>query len=277
MSDLPKRLLTAIILGVLVIGSIYYSENTFCVLMIVISLIASHEYISLSTYGAEVSEPNIIKRAGAFISGIPLILYLFFKLSHTPYTFALLMLGILIGMMVLYSYQLFKNEIGDWRVYQSAAMATVYIGVPSLMIVWISSYPVAYDWMKPMSLLILIWANDVFAYFTGRLLGKRPLYAQISPKKTMEGFAGGLISTIITALILSVYVHQLSPIQWVIYGFTISIVSTVGDLFESMIKRRYGVKDSGTLLPGHGGFLDRFDAFLFSIPIAALFLYLCWK
>lgn len=277
MSDLPKRLLTAIILGIFVIGSIYYSEGTFCFLMIIISLIASYEYINLSTFGAEVSIPRALNRAGAFISSIPLILYLIVKLSHTPYSFAFLILGILIGMMMLYTYLLFKNEAGDWRVYQAAGMAGLYIGLPSLMIVWISSYPVTYDWLKPMTLLILIWANDVFAYFTGRLMGKRPLYALISPKKTIEGFVGGLISTIITALILSVYVHQLSPVQWVIYGFVISIISTIGDLFESMIKRRYGVKDSGTLLPGHGGFLDRFDAFLFSIPIAALFLYLCWK
>lgn len=277
MSDLPARILTAIIMGACVIGGIFYSEYTFILLMIIIALISSYEYLKMATYGAEISFPERMNKAGAIIAIIPLIYYLTGKLNDMPFTFPLILLGVLLVMIFLYTYMLFKNEMGDWRIYQAVSFVLIYIGIPSVLLTWVSSYKGSYDWLMPMTLLILIWANDMMAYFVGRLFGKRALYKEISPKKTIEGFAGGLILTIVVSLILSIYVQHLTPIQWIIYGSMVSISSTIGDLFESMIKRRYGVKDSGILLPGHGGFLDRFDAFLFTIPIATLFLYLYWN
>jgi phosphatidate cytidylyltransferase len=276
MSDLPIRALTAILLGVGVIGGVYYSEYTFILLLSIIVFISSLEYIKMSTYGAEISLPKRLNMLGATIASIPLIYYLVCRVSEAPFIFPLLILAGILGMMGLYTYLLVKNEMGDWRIYQAVSMALVYIGIPGLMLSWVSVKSGIYDWWMPMSLFLLIWSNDMMAYFTGRLFGKRPLYAAVSPKKTIEGFAGGLILTIVVALIISIYIHQLTPIQWVIYGFLISLSANIGDLFESLIKRRYGVKDSGTILPGHGGFLDRFDAFIFTIPVATLFLYLYW-
>ncbi len=276
MNDLPKRLITAIILGIVVIGGIYFSAITFGIVLIIIGYFSALEYIELASNGAEISNPKTLTRVSAVGSIIPLLMYMILINVNFAQATPLAIILSLIFSSALFTYFLIKNEMGDWRMYQSYSLAIVYIGLPVLLFYWVCTLNGDYNWWKPMSLLILIWCNDIMAYFTGRFIGKRPLYKVISPKKTFEGFLGGLIFTVIGALALSLYILHLTPIQWVVYGFVVSILSTVGDLFESLIKRRYGVKDSGTSLPGHGGFLDRFDAFIFLLPVASLILYLFW-
>jgi len=122
-------------------------------------------------------------------------------------------------------------------------------------------------------MFILIWANDTFAYIVGKTIGKHKLFERISPKKTIEGFVGGMVFTVIGAYILgqSFYFTFLTPWQWMAFAAILVIFGTLGDLVESHLKRNAGVKDSGTIMPGHGGILDRLDSVLFAIPF--LFLY----
>ncbi|HNR07728.1 MAG TPA: phosphatidate cytidylyltransferase [Saprospiraceae bacterium] len=277
MKDLPLRFLTAMVLGIVVIGSIYYSYLSFSLLLLLISVLSGYEYLRLAAFGAEISNPEGIKRLGAALTGLPLALSILPGSSDVQGSAFIILMVTLLAMSFLFSYFLFKNEAGDWRLYQAVCMALIYIGLPLLLFRWVAAGSGQYEWLKPMTLLLLIWCNDIGAYFTGRTFGKRKLYVLVSPNKTLEGFFGGLILTITCGLVLSIYVHPLSPVQWVFYAFIISILSTIGDLFESLIKRRYGVKDSGSLLPGHGGFLDRFDAFIFVLPASGLFLYLFWN
>lgn len=119
---------------------------------------------------------------------------------------------------------------------------------------------------------ILIWANDTGAYLTGMSLGRHKLMERISPKKTWEGFFGGLIIASVAAWFLSDWLGVLNNFQWVIVSVIISVTGTFGDLFESMLKRSTGVKDSGSVMPGHGGFLDRFDSTIMAFPLVYLFI-----
>lgn len=119
---------------------------------------------------------------------------------------------------------------------------------------------------------ILIWANDTGAYLTGMTLGRHKLMERISPKKTWEGFFGGLIIASVAAGFLSGWLGVVDKIHWIIIAIIISVSGTYGDLAESMLKRSTGVKDSGTVMPGHGGFLDRFDSAIVSFPIVYLFI-----
>jgi len=119
---------------------------------------------------------------------------------------------------------------------------------------------------------ILIWANDTGAYLTGMLFGRHKLMERISPKKTWEGFIGGLIIASFAAWFLSDWLGVVDKIHWVIISLIISVAGTYGDLVESMLKRSTGVKDSGTIMPGHGGFLDRFDSAILSFPLVYLFI-----
>ena len=119
---------------------------------------------------------------------------------------------------------------------------------------------------------ILIWANDTGAYLTGMLFGRHKLMERISPKKTWEGFIGGLIIASVAAWFLSDWLGVVDKIHWVIISLIITVAGTYGDLVESMLKRSTGVKDSGTIMPGHGGFLDRFDSAILSFPLVYLFI-----
>lgn len=119
---------------------------------------------------------------------------------------------------------------------------------------------------------LLIWANDTGAYLSGVSFGKHKLFERISPKKTWEGFFGGLLLAAIVAWLLSGWLGVVDSIHWVIIAVLVSITGTYGDLIESMLKRSTGVKDSGSILPGHGGFLDRFDSAIIAFPMVYLFI-----
>lgn len=119
---------------------------------------------------------------------------------------------------------------------------------------------------------LLIWANDTGAYLTGITLGKHKLMERISPKKTWEGFIGGIIIASLVACLLSGWLGVVDRMHWLFIAVIVSVTGTFGDLIESMLKRSSGVKDSGTIMPGHGGFLDRFDSAIVSFPLVYLFI-----
>ncbi|MGD0755908.1 MAG: phosphatidate cytidylyltransferase [Bacteroidales bacterium] len=119
---------------------------------------------------------------------------------------------------------------------------------------------------------ILLWANDTGAYLTGMSFGRHKLMERISPKKTWEGLIGGIIIAALAAWFLSHWLGIVDKIHWVIISLIVSVAGTFGDLVESMLKRSTGVKDSGTIMPGHGGFLDRFDSAMISFPLVYLFI-----
>ncbi len=122
------------------------------------------------------------------------------------------------------------------------------------------------------SIFILIWANDTFAYLVGKSLGRNKLFPSVSPKKTIEGFIGGLVFTIISSILLSkFYIEPKILYIWIVIAIIVSIFSTLGDLIQSKFKRVAGVKDSGKIMPGHGGVLDRLDSIIFVIPFINLF------
>lgn len=146
-----------------------------------------------------------------------------------------------------------------------------WLSVPCTLMVWM------HDVFSPKMLLlvfVLIWVNDTFAYLTGRLLGKHKLFERISPGKTIEGSLGGLVFTLAGVIIFSRCVDWLPLKTAVGMGLIAVVFGTLGDLCESMLKRQAGVKDSGKLIPGHGGVLDRFDSVLFVIPFVFVFLLL---
>ena len=122
--------------------------------------------------------------------------------------------------------------------------------------------------------ILLLWTNDTCAYLTGRKLGKTKLFERHSPKKTWEGFIGGLVLTALVSFVISRYFKEISSLHWIVIGLIISVFGTMSDLVESMLKRSINVKDSGSLLPGHGGLLDRFDGLLMAAPLVFIYLYL---
>src|SRR5690606_17644631 len=122
-------------------------------------------------------------------------------------------------------------------------------------------------------LFILIWSSDTFAYLTGKFFGKHKMAPKISPKKTWEGFAGGVILTIILAFFIEKYNPGLRG-NWMVVGFLVSVFAPFGDLVESQLKRSFGVKDSGNIIPGHGGILDRLDSFIICGPVVYLYFIL---
>lgn len=146
--------------------------------------------------------------------------------------------------------------------------------------VFLLSYPCFYmvsihgSYSPKMLLLVfvLLWANDTFAYLTGRLLGKHKLFERISPGKTIEGSIGGLVLTLAGVIVFSHYADWLPTKVAVGMGLIAVVFGTLGDLCESMLKRQAGVKDSGKLIPGHGGILDRFDSVLFTMPFMSIYL-----
>ena len=141
-----------------------------------------------------------------------------------------------------------------------------------MFLVLIANYYNDYNPNILLGSFILVWVNDSFAYLVGKNLGKQKLFEIISPKKTVEGFMGGLFFSCIASYFISTFTETLTFTSWLILAIIISVFGTLGDLIESKFKRQANVKDSGAIMPGHGGLLDRLDSIIFAAPFIYLFL-----
>ena len=149
----------------------------------------------------------------------------------------------------------------------------VYIALPIVLLYSMSMLDsAAYDFILPLSVLVFIWTNDTFAYLTGMMIGKTPLFPRISPKKTVEGTLGGLLMVGVAGWVFSMYNNDYTMGQWIGLSLVAAVGGSLGDLVESMLKRSLNIKDSGNILPGHGGLLDRFDATLLAAPCSYAYL-----
>ena len=149
---------------------------------------------------------------------------------------------------------------------------TFYLSSGFIFIILIANY---FEEFNPSILLgafILVWVNDSFAYLVGKNFGKQKLFPSISPKKTVEGFLGGLLFATISSYFIAKYTEVLNFTSWLILAIIVSVFGTIGDLIESKYKRQAGAKDSGSIMPGHGGLLDRLDSIIFAAPFIYLFL-----
>ena len=173
------------------------------------------------------------------------------------------------------------NPISNWAY---TMLAQMYIALPFSMIVVLAFSPssdseAVYNYLLPLSVFIFLWVNDSGAYLTGSLFGRHKLFPRVSPGKSWEGSIGGAVFVIIAAIIISLTLgsqeldNGRSMLVWIGLGLIVVVFGTLGDLVESLFKRTLGIKDSGNILPGHGGMLDRFDSSLMAFPAAVVYLY----
>ncbi|MDD4631272.1 MAG: phosphatidate cytidylyltransferase [Proteiniphilum sp.] len=193
-------------------------------------------------------------------------------------TFYALPAAILIYLLILIASSIFirRDDIFHGIIY--SVFGQIYITMPLGLLMLISySYQnnitgEGSDWVPILALFVFTWVNDTAAYFIGSLIGKHKLIEHISPKKSVEGFIAGILFTLLASFIFASFYPGFSTAFWMGYGIIVALFGTLGDLFESLIKRTSAVKDAGHLIPGHGGILDRIDSLLVAVP--AVYLYL---
>jgi phosphatidate cytidylyltransferase len=151
-------------------------------------------------------------------------------------------------------------------------ITTFYLSSSFVFLILIANYLNEFNASILLGLFILVWTNDSFAFLIGKNFGKQKLFEKISPKKTFEGFLGGLFFSCIASYFIATFAQTLSFTSWLILSIIISVFGTLGDLVESKFKRQANVKDSGAIMPGHGGLLDRLDSIIFAAPFIYLFL-----
>jgi phosphatidate cytidylyltransferase len=261
-----KRWLTGIIAAPLLIYMIWAGPRLlFYLFLFITAVTALAEFYRM----APSRLPKVVRLFSYFIA---LLLFLIFAVKQV------LLIPIIIGLwaIVPMTFYMLIRPVPDGRWITDMGMAVlgpIYICLPLAMLILIDLRPEGNIWI--FFLLIVIFTNDTGALYSGMLFGRHKLYESVSPNKTWEGAVGGLISSYIAAVVFLYFskIHGLM-LDIFILVLLLSLMAQIGDLVESMLKRMYGIKDSGRILPGHGGVLDRIDALLFSIPV--LYVYLTW-
>ncbi|WP_202077152.1 phosphatidate cytidylyltransferase [Caldalkalibacillus salinus] len=264
---MKTRIVTGIIGGALFLGVLWYGGMIFSVLVTLLALLGWNEYAKM----ANIENDRFITVIGFFLTS------LFFLPSVIPNISTLVEAGtyhqhvMIFIVVVLFTYVVFSKNKFTIEHAGVVILGLIYIGFGFFFFLHTRLTYGDYAFAFILYILIVIWSTDSGAYFVGKKYGKHKLWPEISPNKTIEGSAGAILVALITATIF----HSLQPNvfqynELVLYTLIISTVGQVGDLVQSAIKRHYSVKDSGTLLPGHGGVLDRFDSLLFVFPILYL-------
>jgi|SRR6185312_2150056 len=268
MSNFVKRTLTGAIFLVVMIGGIAWNQYSLMVLFFVISMLGLDEFYKLLSKAGY--QPN--RRLGLLCGAT---IFLLVAISSLIGTLPTVYLSFVLATCIFFS-ELYRNKPTPFQNIAITILGIVYVVMPfTLWVSFLKNYSIDTGAYNPHFLLgyfFLLWTNDTGAYLVGISMGKHKLWERISPKKTWEGFFGGVVLSIILGYVLSMFYTELHPILWMIMGAIIGITGTMGDLVESVLKRSIDAKDSGSILPGHGGILDRFDGVLLSTPFVLVML-----
>lgn len=268
-----QRAVTGILFVAVLVGGILYSPVTFGVLFMLITALSVYEFSRLMNASGKVHvNKAIVSLSGAylFLSVMGFCTQALDASVFLPYV--VLLLYLLIAELYLKR----PNPIGNWA---CSMLGQLYIALPFALLNVLAFHnqpegsSVSYNPILPLSVFVFLWLSDTGAYCVGSLLGRHRLFERISPKKSWEGSIGGGLCALVSALGFARIFPFMSVWQWMGLALVVVIFGTWGDLTESLMKRQLGIKDSGNLLPGHGGMLDRFDSSLMAIPAAAVYLY----
>jgi len=266
--NIVVRILAGAVFVGLLVGGILINQYTFLIIFSVITVLSLYEFYRLIEKDAKVP----VIRAWNILGGFFLFLGGYYYCVHSASAIAFV--PYILYLMVLFISELYLKRENPIRSLAYSLLGQIYIAVPFALVNYLvfAYEPDSYHYVYILALLVFIWVNDSFAYLTGMAFGKHRLFERISPKKSWEGFVGGAIVSIASSLIFAHFYPNLSTVYWIGFAAITIIFGTWGDLFESLIKRTLGVKDSGNMIPGHGGILDRFDSTILAIP--AVFVYL---
>jgi phosphatidate cytidylyltransferase len=258
------RSLTGALFVIVMIASILYGPMSMQLLFLVLACTALYEFYKLVEGEVQPQMiPGIITAAIVYIYIAELVT------SDTGFVRVLYA-----AVVVLFIIELFRKRRKPFSNIAYTLLGIIYIVVPFALLVQMSFTSGVFSYVLPFGFFILLWTSDTFAYLAGMALGKHKLFERISPKKTWEGSIGGGLACMIAAYILFKTMGMFSFSEWLVMAIIIVIAGTFGDLAESMLKRSLEKKDSGTILPGHGGLLDRFDGLFLAVPFLALYLWL---
>lgn len=257
MNNIVVRALSGAVFVSIVIGSLYYDKYSALACLSAFALLGLIEFYKLFSKSEKVSVSPELGTLGGM-----LILVLFslvnLRLLHTKYLIVLVPL-----MFLLMLTELWRKKANPLLNLGVLFLGILYVAVPFTIMGFIDRNVLIF-------MFLLIWSNDTFAYLTGRMVGRTKLFERISPNKTWEGTIGGIVITLAVGALIA-YFNGKSYVFWMPAAFIIALSAIFGDLLESLFKRSLNIKDSGNIMPGHGGILDRFDAALFAAPF-----FFCW-
>ncbi len=273
-SNFIKRSVTGIIFVSVLIGCTLWDAFSFGLLFLLISLLAVNEFCNIINKEDDV---DINKRICMLGAAYLFFAFFYYGIDPSQTNIFIPYLLLLLYLIISELYLKRKNPINNWAY---SILTQLYIALPFALLNILAFHSSGEDGMSqynpilPLSIFIFNWTNDTGAYCTGMLFGKHRLFERISPKKSWEGSIGGGVLSIIVSLVMAYFFPFMSTGVWVGLALTVVVFGTWGDLSESLLKRHLGIKDSGSILPGHGGILDRFDSALLAIPAAVIYLYL---
>lgn len=267
MRNLLIRSISGLVYALLIILGCYQSEYSPLILMLIFGVLGLYEWQKMKT-------DNFSGRwyVVSLIAFLSFIIYFSDLIDFSDGVQLLMMVLMLISLVLLVLGQSLSANKDSISSLTHNLFGLVYLSLPLLYAVKI---PMVDGNNRPwllVSVFILIWSSDSFAYLVGRFFGRNKLFERISPKKTWEGFFGGVFFTVLIAYLLFYFSGLLSLTTWIGLAIIASSIGTLGDLFESAVKRHFKIKDSGNLIPGHGGILDRIDSLLFVAPCSYLYL-----
>ena len=266
---MKTRAITAFFFTIVMLSSVLLGGYTFTGFYLILSVLALFEFFKLIKISGIRPHRNI----ALAVSTLMFLMTAGYHFLQFETKYMLLMVPLLFSVFISELYK--KNKIPFANI-SYTFVGFIYITVPFCFFYslgfLIDSYE--YNFHLPLAFLLMLWASDTGAYLFGVKFGKTRLFERHSPKKSWEGFLGGIITSVAASYLISLYFTEIDFVIWA--GMAVLIVSfgTLGDLVESMLKRSLDVKDSGALLPGHGGILDRFDGLLISAPVVYTYLYL---
>lgn len=271
LKDLIKRALTGIVFVAIIVGAICLHPYAFLILFTLITFFTLWEFYGLTEHYEHAPVKRFIySLGGAYLFGATFMYAhnLIDGIIFLPY------IAFLMFILIMELYYKDVNPIKNWSI---SYFAQLYCAGSFSLLNFISAIPhtpgvINHTPLFVLAIFIFIWLNDTGAYLVGSLFGKHRLFERISPKKSWEGFAGGFIVATLSSLIFAWYEPTISWPLWVGFAIVVVVFGTWGDLIESLLKRTLSVKDSGHILPGHGGLLDRFDSLLLAVPAAYIYI-----